>query len=68
MMPHTSSEFGASHYLQLAYDQAGMIDENKLQLAQSLGRSHMLVRRSLWTMKAIPQNLKTLVPQLAQMM
>ena len=38
-MPCTSSKFGASHVLQLAYTQAAMVEENKLQLAQSLGRS-----------------------------
>ena len=57
-MPHTSSEFGASQALQLEYAQAGMVEENKLQLAQSLRRSRPLERRSLWPMKEIPQNLK----------
>ena len=38
-MPRTSSEIGASQALQLAYAHAAMVKENKLHLAQSLGRS-----------------------------
>ena len=48
-----------------------MVEENKLQLAQSLGRFHLLSRWLLWPMKATPQKLKakqTSVPQLAQIM
>ena len=41
-MPHTSSEFSASQALQLAYSRDAMVEENKLQLAQSLGRSRPL--------------------------
>ena len=36
-MPRTSSEFGASQVFQLAYARAAMVEENNLQLAQSLG-------------------------------
>ena len=57
-MPHTSSEFGASQALQLAYAQVAMVDEKKLQLALSLRLSWPLSQRSLWPMKAIPQNIK----------
>ena len=57
-MPHTSSKLGASQASQLAYARATMVEENKLQLAQSLGRSRPLARRSIWPMKAIPQKLK----------
>ena len=57
-MPRNSSKFGASQALQLAYAQAAMIEANKLQLAQSLGRSRPLARRSLWPMKEIPQRHK----------
>ena len=70
-MPRTSSELGASQASQLAYARVAMVKENKFQLAQSLGRSRLLARRSLWPMKETPQSLKakkTLVPQLAQMM
>ena len=42
MMPRTSSEFGASQASQLAYARVAMVEANKLQLAQSLGRSRML--------------------------
>ena len=42
-MIRTSSEFGASQASQLAYAQAAMVKENKLQLAQSLERSWPLV-------------------------
>ena len=41
-MPRTSSELGASQASQLAYSRATMVEENKLQLAQSLGRSQPL--------------------------
>ena len=58
-MPRTRSELGTSQILQHAYAQDTMFEGNKLQLAQSLGRSRLLARRSLWPMKAIPQNLKT---------
>ena len=51
-MPHTRSEFGASHALQLVYTQADMVKENNLQLAQYLGSSSSLEIRSLWPMKA----------------
>ena len=57
-MPRTSSEFGASQASQIAYARAAMVEENKLQLEQSLGRSRPLAQRSLWSMKAIQQNLK----------
>ena len=53
-MPRTRSELGASQALQLAYALAAMIKENNLQLAQSMGRSRPLARRSLWPMKEIP--------------
>ena len=69
-MPRNSSEFSASQALQLAYTQTDMVKEKKLQLAQSLGRSRPLARRSLWHMKEIPQKLKAkklLVSRLAQM-
>ena len=56
-MPRTSSEFGASQASQLAYAQAVTDEENKLQLEQSLGRSRLLVRRSIWPVKEIPQRL-----------
>ena len=57
-VPRTSSKFGASQASQLAYAQADMVEENKLQLAQSLGRSRPLALRSLWSMKEILQRLK----------
>ena len=57
-MPHTSSELGASQVSQLAYARTAMVKENKLQLAQSLGRSRPFARRSLWPMKATPKKLK----------
>ena len=41
-MPRNRSEFGASQALQLAYSKAAMVEENKLQLAQSMGRSWSL--------------------------
>ena len=49
-MPHASSELGASQALQISYVRAAMVDENRLQMAQSLGRSWPLARRSLWPM------------------
>ena len=55
---HTSSEFGASQALQIAYTWAAMVEEKKLQLAQSLGRSWPLERQLLWPVKEIPQRLK----------
>ena len=58
MIPRTSSELGASQALQLAYARAAMVEENKLQLAQSMGLSYPLARRFLWPMKEIPQKLK----------
>ena len=58
-MPGTGSEFGASQDLQLLYARASMVEENKLQLAQSLGLSRPLARRSIWPMKEIPQRLKS---------
>ena len=57
-MPHTSSKFGASQALQLAYAQAAMVEANKSQLAHSLGRSRLLARRSLWPMKSNPSKHK----------
>ena len=57
-MPRTSIELGDSQDSQLAYTRAVMVQENKLKLAQSLGRSWTLTGRPLWPMKAIPQNLK----------
>ena len=57
-IPRTSSKFGASQALQLAYNRSAMVEENKLKLAQSLGRSWPLAQQLLWTMKATPQNLK----------
>ena len=57
-MPRTSSDLGASQASQIAYARAAMVEENNLQLAQSLGRSRPLAQRSLWNMKAIPQKLK----------
>ena len=57
-MPHTSREFGSSQASQLAYAWAAMVEENNFQLAQSMGHSWPLVRRSLWLMKATPQKLK----------
>ena len=35
-----------------------MVEENKFQLAQSLGRSHPLACRSLCPMKSIPPGLR----------
>ena len=58
-MLHTSSEFGASQALQLAYAWAAMVGKNKLQLKQSLGRSRPLAQQSLWTIKAILPRLKS---------
>ena len=58
-MPCTSSKFGSSQALQLAYARAAMVEENKLKLAQSLGLSKPLTRRSLWPMKEIPPRLKS---------
>ena len=55
-MPHTRSKLGASQALHLAYSRDAMVEENKLQLEQYLGRSQTLERRSLWLMKEIPQN------------
>ena len=57
-MPHTSSELCASQDSQLAYAWATMVKENRLQLAQYLGHSRPLARRSIRPMKAIPQNLR----------
>ena len=57
-MPHTSSELCASQALQLAYDWAAMVEENKLQFATSLCRYQPLARKSLWTIKAIPPRFK----------
>ena len=57
-MPRTRSELGASQASQIAYAWADMVEENKLQLAQSLGRSQPLERHSIWPMKATPQNPK----------
>ena len=57
-MPHTSSELGSSQASHIVYAWADMVEENKLQLAQSLGSSRPLVRRLLWPMKSIPQRLK----------
>ena len=41
-MPHTSSKLGASQASQLAYAWVAMVEENKFQLAQYLGRSRPL--------------------------
>ena len=57
-MPRTSSKLGASQASHLAYARAAMVEENKLQLTQSLGRSWTLARRSIWPMKEISQNIK----------
>ena len=57
-MPRTSRKFGPSQALQLVYSWASMVKVNKLQLAQSLGRSQMLARRSIWPMKATPPRFK----------
>ena len=57
-MPHTRSEFGASHALQLVYTQAAMVKENNLQLAQYLRRSLPFSRWLRWPMEEIPQRLK----------
>ena len=57
-MPRTSSKFGASQASQLAYARAAIVEENKLQLEQSLALSWTLARRLLWPMKSIPQRLK----------
>ena len=57
-MSCTSSDLCDSQALQLAYAWAAMVEENKLQLAQSLGRSRPLARLSIWPMTAIPQYLK----------
>ena len=46
-MPRTSSELGASQASQIVYARADMVEENKLKLAQSMGRSRPLARRSL---------------------
>ena len=53
-MPRTSSEFGASQASQLAYARAAMVEANKLQLSQCLGRSRPLAQRLLWPLKEIP--------------
>ena len=55
-MSHNSRELGDSQASQLACYRAAIVDEKKLQLAQSLGRSRPLVRQSLWPMNEIPQN------------
>ena len=57
-MPHTSSELGASQASQLAYTHVAMVEENRLQLSQSLGRSRPLELRSLWPMKETTQKIK----------
>ena len=57
-MPRTSNKFGASQASQLAYTWSAMVEENKLKLSQSLWHSRPLARRSLWHMKANPQNTK----------
>ena len=57
-MIRTSHELGDSQASQLAYARADIVDEKKLQLAQSLGRSRLLERRLLWPTKATPQKLK----------
>ena len=57
-MPHNSSKFGTSHDLHLAYARTAMIEENKLQLTESLGRSRLLALKLIWPMKAIPQSLR----------
>ena len=41
-MPRTSSKVDASQALQLAYARAAIVEEKKLQLSQSLGRSYLL--------------------------
>ena len=53
-MPRTRRNFGASQASQLAYTWAAMVEANKLQLAQYLGRSRLLIRRSIWPMKEKP--------------
>ena len=45
-MPRTSSKLGASQDLNLAYVWVAMVEENKLQLAQSLGRYRLLAQLS----------------------
>ena len=56
-MSRTRSELGASQASQLAYAWGAMVDENKLQLAQSLGGSCSLALRSIWPIKATPQKI-----------
>ena len=57
-MPRTSSKFGASQASQIAYAWAAMVKDNKLQLSQSQGRSQLLARQLLWSMKSIPPGIK----------
>ena len=52
-MPRTISEFSASQALQLAYAWAAMVEENNLQLEQSLDCSRPLARWLIWPMKEI---------------
>ena len=53
-MPRTSSEFGALQDSYTVYAWAAIVEADKSQLSQSLGRSRTLVRRSHWPMKATP--------------
>ena len=57
-MPRTSSRFGASQALQLAYARAAMVEANNSKLAQSLGISQPLARQLLWPMKETPSKQK----------
>ena len=50
----SSSEFGASQASQLVYAQAAMVEANKLQLEQSMGRSRPLAIQLLCHMKETP--------------
>jgi len=51
----TSKESAASPALQLASARAAMVEANQSKLAQSLGRSRPLARRSLWPLSATQQ-------------
>ena len=57
-MTGNSKEFDASQASHIAYAQAVLLEESRLQLSQSLGRSRPLERRSLWNMKSTSSNPK----------
>ena len=59
MMPRTSSKFCALQASQLVRDWGAMVETNKSQLAHSMGRSRLLVRRLLWPIKSNPSKHKS---------